>query len=316
MSQRELVVLGTSSQVPTRYRNHNGYLLLWDGQGILFDPGEGTQRQMLHAGVSASQITRICVTHLHGDHCLGLPGVVQRISLDRVPQRIGLHYPQSGQPYIDRLLRASIFDDRSNLEQLPLVTPGLQPLGANAPAAPTLLALPLEHTAESWGYRIQQPSSVHYLPERLEAAGVRGRAVGVLAREGRVEVAGRWVEREDVSEVKPGGSVAFVMDTRRCSAAVELARDVDVLVAESTYLVEEQAEARDRGHMTARDAAELAMEAGAKRLVLTHFSQRYPSVKPFVAEARKVLGDDGDVVAAEDGMRIGARVDRVVGPIA
>ena len=74
MSVRELVVLGTASQVPTRQRNQNGYLLRWDGEGILFDPGEGTQRQMLHAGVAAHDLTRICVTHFHGDHSLGLPG--------------------------------------------------------------------------------------------------------------------------------------------------------------------------------------------------------------------------------------------------
>src|ERR1700754_1579323 len=75
MSNRELVVLGTASQAPTRRRNHNGYFLRWDSEGLLFDPGEGTQRQMLFAGVTASQVTRICVTHFHGDHCLGLPGV-------------------------------------------------------------------------------------------------------------------------------------------------------------------------------------------------------------------------------------------------
>ena len=80
MSVRELVVLGTASQVPTRARNHNGYLLRWDGEGLLFDPGEGTQRQMLLAGVPSSAVTRICLTHFHGDHCLGVPGVVQRMS--------------------------------------------------------------------------------------------------------------------------------------------------------------------------------------------------------------------------------------------
>ena len=80
MSQRELVVLGTASQAPSRSRNHNGYFLRWDDEGVLFDPGEGTQRQMLFAGVTASQITRICITHLHGDHCLGLPGVLARMS--------------------------------------------------------------------------------------------------------------------------------------------------------------------------------------------------------------------------------------------
>jgi ribonuclease Z len=89
MSARELVVLGTASQAPTRTRNHNGYLLRWDDEGILFDPGEGTQRQLTLAGVAASAITRICITHFHGDHCLGLPGVIQRLSLDRVARGSG-----------------------------------------------------------------------------------------------------------------------------------------------------------------------------------------------------------------------------------
>ena len=95
MSVRELVVLGTSSQVPTRHRNHNGYFLRWDGHGLLFDPGEGTQRQMIIAGVTATSITRIFVTHFHGDHCLGLASMVQRISLDNVPHRIPTHFPAS-----------------------------------------------------------------------------------------------------------------------------------------------------------------------------------------------------------------------------
>ena len=92
MSDRELVILGTASQAPTRRRNHNGYLLLWDGEGLLFDPGEGTQRQMLFAGVTATRITHICITHFHGDHCLGLPGVLARMSLDRVAHPVDVLY--------------------------------------------------------------------------------------------------------------------------------------------------------------------------------------------------------------------------------
>ena len=125
MSTRELVVLGTASQVPTRHRNHNGYLLLWDGVGILFDPGEGTQRQMVRAGVSASQIHHVCITHFHGDHCLGLAGIIQRISLDGVPHEVSIHYPGSGQAYFDRLRHASIFLDRSHLRPCPIEQSGV-----------------------------------------------------------------------------------------------------------------------------------------------------------------------------------------------
>ena len=106
MSNRELVILGTASQAPTRTRNHNGYFLRWDDEGLLFDPGEGTQRQMLFAGVTAHQITRGCVTHFHGDHCLGLPGVLQRMALDQVTATVEVAYPASREP--TALIRTSV----------------------------------------------------------------------------------------------------------------------------------------------------------------------------------------------------------------
>ena len=117
MSNRELVVLGTASQAPTRARNHNGYFLRWDDEGLLFDPGEGTQRQMLFAGVTAHQITRICVTHFHGDHCLGLPGVLQRMALDEVTDTVEVAYPASGAGIFDRMRHISLFHDRLSLRE-------------------------------------------------------------------------------------------------------------------------------------------------------------------------------------------------------
>lgn len=124
MSVREFVVLGTASQVPTRHRNHNGYLLRWDGEGILFDPGEGTQRQMLRAGVAAHDINRICVTHFHGDHSLGLAGVIQRINLDRVPHPVSAHYPASGQKFFDRLRYATAYRETVALREEPVAEDG------------------------------------------------------------------------------------------------------------------------------------------------------------------------------------------------
>jgi ribonuclease Z len=277
---RELVVLGTASQVPTRHRNHNGYLLLWDGEGILFDPGEGTQRQMLLAGVSATQITRICITHFHGDHSLGLAGIVQRISLDLVPHEVPVHFPASGAVYFERLRTASIYRDHARIVPRPMTVPGVQHHGP-----PRLVALPLEHSVESWGYRFEEPARTTLDPARLAEAGIRGHAIGDLQRDGHVVVGGRRIAIEEMGMPMPGMSFAFVMDTRYCAAAVELARGVDLLVAESTYLDSEQAEAHERGHMTARDAARVAREAGAHHLVLTHFSQRHPSSAPFLAEA-------------------------------
>ena len=138
MSNRELVVLGTASQVPTRRRNHNGYFLRWDGEGLLFDPGEGTQRQMQFAGVSASQIGRICVTHFHGDHCLGLPGVLQRMSLDEVTSEVHVCYPRQGGEMFERLRHAAVYRESVTLIEHPVAVDG--PIGTDVPAGSERLA--------------------------------------------------------------------------------------------------------------------------------------------------------------------------------
>lgn len=208
LSARELVVLGTASQVPTRHRNHNGYLLRWDGEGLLFDPGEGTQRQMLRAGVAAHDLHRICVTHFHGDHALGLGGVIQRINLDRVPHEVTAHYPLSGQHFFERLRYATAYRETVPLTEAPVADDGVL---VTTPAY-TLEARRLSHPVESFGYRLVEPDGRRMLPERLAEHGIKGPDVGVLQREGSL----RGVTLDDVSEIRRGQRFAFVMDTRLC----------------------------------------------------------------------------------------------------
>jgi ribonuclease Z len=296
VSVRELIALGTSSQVPTRYRNHNGYLLRWDAEGLLFDPGEGTQRQMIYADVTATSITRILITHFHGDHCLGLAGMSQRISLDRVPHPVHVYFPASGKVYFDRLRRASIYHEAAELVPHPITDPGV----IHEDDKIRIEAKHLDHSVETFGYRLQELDRITMLPEKLEAAGIRGRAIGELQKTGQVEVNGTVFTAADFSVPKPGQSIAFVMDTRMCPEAIELARDVDLLICESTYLSTEAREAKDNGHLTAAQAATIAKEAGARNLVLTHFSQRYQSTQPFLDEARAIFPE---VIAAKDGKR-------------
>src|SRR5918911_5221470 len=144
MSARKFIALGTASQVPTRTRNHNGYFLRWDAEGLLFDPGEGTQRQMLRAGVPSSAITRLCLSHFHGDHCLGVPGVVQRLSLDRVAHPVVAHYPASGQVFFERLRHATVFHEVADLREEPVTGDGVVATGSFG----TLRAKRLDHPGE------------------------------------------------------------------------------------------------------------------------------------------------------------------------
>jgi ribonuclease Z len=298
MSGRELVVLGTASQVPTRYRNHNGYLLRWDGLGVLFDPGEGTQRQMVLAGVPASSIDRICVTHFHGDHCLGLPGVLARISLDSTPGEdrvVEVYFPAETAEAYEHLDKAAIGYRAVTVVGRPC-DEGEAGLVSESPPL-RLIARRLDHSIPTLGWRLEEPPGRTMLPDRLAAAGVRGPDIGRLQREGRLG----GVRLEDVSVERPGQSFAFIMDTRLCDAAYELAAGVDMLVCESTYLSADEDLAHAYGHMTAAQAARLARDAGARRLVLTHFSQRYTDTSLFAAEAAAAVpGSDLDVVAARD----------------
>ncbi|MBA9045772.1 MULTISPECIES: ribonuclease Z [Streptomyces] len=295
MSVRELVVLGTASQVPTRHRNHNGYLLRWDGEGILFDPGEGTQRQMLRAGVAAHDLNRLCVTHFHGDHSLGLAGVIQRINLDRVPHEITAHYPASGQRFFDRLRYATAYRETVGVTEVPVSADGTL---AVTPSY-TLDARRLSHPVESYGYRLTEPDGRRMLPERLAAHGIKGPAVGVLQREGRLGD----VTLEEVSEVRRGQRFAFVMDTRLCEGVYTLAEGCDLLVIESTFLDEDEELAVEHGHLTAGQAGAVARGAGVRHLVLTHFSQRYSEPDEFERQARAV-GFEGELTVAYDLQRV------------
>jgi ribonuclease Z len=296
VSVRELVVLGTASQVPTRTRNHNGYLLRWDGDGILFDPGEGTQRQLLHAGVAAHDLTRICVTHFHGDHSLGLAGIIQRLNLDAVPHPVPVHFPASGRAYFERLKHATAYREQADVRPVPVTGDGV----VASPPAYELTALRLAHPVDAYGYRLVEPDGRRMLPSLLAARGITGPDIGRLQREGSL----RGVPLAEVSEVRRGQRFAFVMDTGLCDNVYALAAGCDLLVIESTFLSPEASLAAAYGHLTAAQAGGVAAAAGVRHLVLTHFSQRYDDPPAFAREAREA-GFTGELSVAEDLMRVG-----------
>jgi len=297
MSERKLIVFGTASQVPARTRNQGGYLLRFDDQGFLFDPGEGTQRQMIFAGASVSEITKIFITHFHGDHCLGLAGIIQRISLDRVGHTIEVYFPSSGSQYFEHLRDSSLFHNTAKLKACPVDGPGVIFENENL----VIEAGRLDHDVETFGYRIQERDSYTLIPQKLFEAGIAGSDISLLKRLGRITIDGRTIDITKVGEMLAGQGFAFVMDTRDCKAARELACGVDLLVCEATFLSDLASTAWEYGHLTAEQAGRIARDAGVKKLVLTHFSQRYTSVDELAIEAGRF---HDDVVAATDGAHI------------
>ncbi len=303
MTARHFTALGTASQAPTRLRQHNSYALRWDEQLVLFDPGEGTQRQCLVAGLSIARATAVFVTHFHGDHCLGLPGVIQRRALDnrgsaepRPP--LPIVYPAEGQEFFERLRWASEFHDTSNIEPVPVGAEG--PVLDLSPEL-TVSARRLNHRIPTYGYRLDEADAVRLDPDALAARGIEGPDVGRLVADGRLETEAGTVGLAEVSHMRPGQSLAFVMDTSLCDGAAHLADGVDLLVCESTFLDRDAELAARFHHLTAGQAARLAVATGARRLVLTHFSARYPDNEVFAAEASAI---HDDVVVADDLMTI------------
>src|SRR5687768_9863693 len=162
---------------------------------------------MLLAGVPSSAITRICVTHFHGDHCLGLPGVIQRLSLDGVAHPVVAHFPASGREYFARLRHASSFHEVADLREEPIEGDSVLASGPEG----TLWAGRLEHAVGAFGYRVAEPDGRRMRPERRAERGIAGPDVGRLQREGALDVDGRTVRLADVSARLRGQRFAFVM---------------------------------------------------------------------------------------------------------
>ena len=293
MSVRDLIILGTSSQQPTRFRNHSGYLFRWNDEGLLFDPGEGTQRQFIFAEIAPPVVTRIFVSHFHGDHCLGLGSILMRLNLDKVTHPIHCYYPASGKKYFDRLRYGTIYHETIQVIEHPVEKPGLVEDGE----AFRIEAVFLEHGVDNIGWRISEKDYRKFDKDKLLEFGVFGPTVSLLEKEKKLTINGKIVSIDDVSEVKKGDSIAIVIDTRMCPQAIEIAKEARILLAESTYLEEDQDLARKHYHLTAKDAALIAKKAQVEQLILTHFSARYLSTKSFEEEAREIFPN---TYAAED----------------
>lgn len=285
MSVRDLTILGCSSQQPTRFRNHGAYLLRWNGEGLLFDPGEGTQRQFIFANIAPTVVSRIFISHFHGDHCLGLGSILMRLNLDNVSHLIHCYYPASGKRYFDRLRYGSIYHERIKVVEHPVSQAGL----VEDDGRFRIEAEFLEHGVENIGWRITEPDTRKFENEKLAFYGVRGPLVKELQEKGSVVIGEKTITLDDVSWIRHGDSFAAVIDTVPCQSALTLAHQATLFLCESTYLEEHSELARLHHHMTAKQAATIAKQAEAKQLILTHFSARYQNLKPFELEARSVF---------------------------
>jgi ribonuclease Z len=269
-----LVFLGTSSGTPSRERNVSSVaLLLDDGSLLLFDCGEGTQHRLQVAPVKSGAIDAIFLSHLHGDHVYGLPGLMATLGMNGRTRPLDIVGPEGTKEYVEATLRTShhnpIFDVR-------ISSPPYRGNGYTVEAAL------LEHSVPCLGYLfVEDDHPGRFDVEQAQALGYEpGPVYSELIRANDARVLG---------PPRPGRRIAYCTDTRPCAASVSLARGADVLIHESTYGAELAVEAHERFHSTAVDAATVARDAAVRRLLLTHFSVRYGDVTPLVEQARGVF---------------------------
>lgn len=289
--------LGTSAARPTVERNVSAMALVREGETLLFECGEGTQRQMMRYGVSFA-LSDIFITHFHGDHYLGILGLLRTLGLQGRSEPMRLYGPRSAKRVLGAAM--TVGSERMPFE-IEIVE--LAPGDAIQRKDYDVLAYATEHGRASIGYAVVEHQRLgRFDPEQARALGIpEGPLWGRIHKGEAVEVAGRTIRPEElVGPPRPGRKVVYPGDTRPCESVVQAAEGADLLIHEATFGNEEKDRAKETEHSTAAEAAQVALAARVRRLALNHLSARYSAdAQVLLDEAKAVFGE---TVVARDGM--------------
>ncbi len=287
----EIVFLGTSASAPSVRRGLPSTMVLYRDKRFLIDAGEGTQRQLLRSGLGFKRLDTVLLTHGHLDHILGLGGIASTFARWEASDHLDIH---GGRWALERVRELMGVVVRGGGDDFVINYRKLEPGPLMEVGDLEVVAFPVKHRGSgNFGFVFQERSRRPFLPEKAEALGlpagpvrrdlVRGQAVTLED--------GRRIQPDQVlGPATPGTKLVFIGDVARVDELVGIAGDADLLVCESTYLWRDRDTARKFGHLTARQAAQLARDAGAGQLILTHVSRRYPA-REIQDEARSVFPD-------------------------
>jgi len=291
----EVVFLGTSSMVPTKERNQSVVLIRYKNEGILVDCGEGTQRQFKQKGIPLTRITKILITHWHGDHVFGLPGVLSTLGASGYERTLEIYGPRGTKRHFEAMFKAFVFDRKVNVV-IKEINDGR--FFENRDFC--LEALKLEHGVVTLGYNFVENDIRHVDVKKVKKLGIpHGPLLGKLQRNETISFKGKKVNASDVTYVEEGKKITVIADTVPCKNAVKLAEDADLLICEATYSSKLEEKGEEYGHMTGKQAGLIANKAGVEKLVLTHFSARYKTTEEVEEDAKDVFSNS---IAARDFM--------------
>jgi ribonuclease Z len=293
----EIIILGTSSMVPTAERNHPGIIVCSGTERILVDCGEGIQRQLKIANFSLTKITRILISHWHGDHVLGLPGLLQSLNSSIGSKEIFIYGPKGLKSHIKDMMKAFPFDCNFKIT-VTEIERGKFLDNNNI----QIESLPLKHGINTIGFLFSEPTQrkikIPYIKRKKIPFGP---LLGKLQEGYDITWKGKKISSRDATKSILGKKLAIISDTAPCKEAELLAKNADLLICESTYSEISSPNKGKHLHLTAKQAAEIALRSKVKKLILTHFSARYKDSAPLIKEARRVFPK---VNSAKDFLRV------------
>lgn len=293
----QITFLGTSCMMPTKERNPSAVFLQFKSDGILFDCGEGTQRQMKIAGIPLSKVTKICVSHWHGDHILGLPGMLLTIASLDLSRSVEIYGPRGSKKSFQALFGGIEFETKFNIK-ITEVHEGKFFENEDF----ELESLPMKHPVPCVAFAFIEKDRRRIKVDYVKKLDIPdGPLLGKLQRGENVEFKGKKVLADDATTLIKGRKIVFMTDTLINDNCFKLASNADMLIIDSTYSSKLKDKAVEHGHLTALEAGQIASRSGVKKLVLTHFSARYKNTSELEEDARTAFDN---VICAHDFMRI------------
>jgi ribonuclease Z len=292
----KITFLGTSGSAPTKERGLSSVALEHNGTVMLFDCGEGTQRQMQLFGVNISKVRYIFITHTHADHVLGIAGLLRTMSLYHRTEPLTIYFPEGFAGAIESLIK---FDNAIIGYDIALkgVKSGKVLIGDDY----YVTAFKLNHSVKCYGYSFSEKEKTRFIRDKCAKFGIKGKMFQEISKKGHITINGIRVAISDITKKEPGRSFVYATDTRPLASTAKVAHNADVFVHETTYGNDLSKLARERKHSTSVEAAQIAKKASVKLLVLYHFSTRYKDTSNLLKEAEAVFKD---TIASYDGMKI------------
>ena len=292
----ELVFLGTSDAIPSKERNHTSLLLSYKNENILVDCGEGTQRQLRIAGINPCKITRLLITHWHGDHVLGIPGLLQTLSFSDYNKTFFIYGPKGTKEFVNQILKTFAFQQNFKIE--------VQEVSGKFFETEDfyLEAEKMTHGVPCNAYNFVKKSLLRIDKKKLEKTKLSGPVITKLKEGKNITFNGKKFLAKNLTYKEEGKKISFVFDTSFNDKIIPFVKNSDLLICESTFGDELEDKAEEYKHLNASKSAEIAKKSNSKKLILTHISQRYSkNPKDILNSAKKVfknatLAKDFDLV--------------------